>query len=108
MVPPLRGVWASAVAASAKARPAANAIFFNIVFSPPVPACSDRRVDHSQHVERKIKSCRRSLRMWPDGLSLLRCRSLSQNRRAGLLAEARAQTHEAGGAVEAVLCLHQT
>src|SRR3979409_1573754 len=53
MVPPLRGVWASAVTESATAKPATIAIFFNIVFSPTVQRYPDQRFDHSQHAERK-------------------------------------------------------
>src|SRR4029079_11863736 len=57
MVPPLRGVWASAVAASASPNPATIAIFLNIMFSPTVQACPDQRVDHSQHIKRKVLIC---------------------------------------------------
>src|SRR5438552_13983493 len=54
MVPPLRGVWASAVATSASPKPATIAIILNIMFPPTMQAYSDQRVDHSQHVERKL------------------------------------------------------
>src|SRR4029078_6891828 len=57
MVPPLRGVWASAVAASASPNPATIAIFWNIMCSPTVQACPDQRVDHSQHIKRKVLIC---------------------------------------------------
>src|SRR6266540_4318225 len=53
MVPPLRGVWASAAAESASPKPATIAIFFSIMFSPTVQEYSDQRFDHSQHVKRK-------------------------------------------------------
>src|SRR5829696_8521429 len=53
MVPPLRGVWASAAAESASPKPATITIFFSIMLSPTAQEYSCRRVDHSQHVKRK-------------------------------------------------------
>ena len=50
MVPPLRGVWASAAAESASPKPATIAIFLSIMFSPTVQEYSDQRVDHSQRI----------------------------------------------------------
>src|SRR4030095_15776650 len=54
MVPPLRGVWASAVGASPTPNPATIAIFLSIILSPTVQEYSDQRVDHLQRVKRKL------------------------------------------------------
>ncbi|GLR84969.1 hypothetical protein GCM10007857_16790 [Bradyrhizobium iriomotense] len=54
MVPPLRGVWASAEAASASPKPATIATILNIMVPPTMQAYPGQRVDHSQPVERKL------------------------------------------------------
>ncbi|MFK4579190.1 hypothetical protein ABIF83_002637 [Bradyrhizobium ottawaense] len=56
MVPPLRGVWASADPASASPKPATIAIILNIMcVCPHQRRYSDQGFDHSLPVERKLR-----------------------------------------------------